>query len=230
MPGRIEAATNNSGLPEADGRGIKMSAVNGTYGDDLHGQINSMVGALSNGMSDAPPSALPERSVDAPEIEHIIANFMPLSRLFQRTAQECFNSLNETVSALSALPATQQIRAAGVNGAGTANGAVANSEKKLKWLHFANTNREKFIKLLVLLQWSRRVDEVSALIDLVVWSNMQIQSYDAASHFMGEIKRGLESAKVPSPDIVTALEALTLGRSERMPDVCCAFQRASDAY
>jgi len=198
-----------------------MSIINGSSLDSQAVLVNGVAGPLPNGLGHTPSTSNVEEGVVAPDIEHVTGNYMPLSRLFQRTAQECFNNLNETIVALADLPATQPVnRSVPTNGVNTSNGAVANSDKKLKWLNFANSNREKFIKLLVLLHWSRRVDEVSTLIDLVVWSNNQIQSYDAACHFMGEIKRGLATAKVPSPDIETALEALTLGDSERMPDVC----------
>lgn len=219
MPGRIEAQGKERlyAPSEANGLDARMSLPDGTSTNGGHVVTNGLAGSLSNGTTHGAPADSP--NAVPPEIDHVVGNYMPLSRLFQRTAQECFNNLNDTITALAALPATQPaIRNALTNGA-VNTAAVPNSEKKLKWLHFANNNREKFIKLLVLLQWSRRIGEVSKLIDLVVWANNQIQYYDAASHFMGEIKRGLHQAKVPSPDIQTAIEVLTLGRSERMPEL-----------
>lgn len=220
MPGLVGGREGTSALVDVNGLGEKMATTNGTYANSRPGMVNGTGDHLSNGVDHSPSAVEQTMSESPPEIERISANYMPLSRLFQRTAQDCFNDLNEMITALASLPATQPAgRNVLPNGADTASGLTVSSEKKLRWLYFANGNREKFIKLLVLLQWSRRVDEVSAIIDLVVWANNQVQFYDAACHFMGEIKKGLESAKVPSPDIETALEALTLGGSERMPDV-----------
>lgn len=151
-----------------------------------------------------------------PELAHITANFQPISRLLERSAQECFNSLDETVTALANIPQH-------VNGEVTANGAGVvsgvNAQKRLRWLDFANTHRERFIKLLVLIRWSRHSDEISKIIDLYAWMKEQEFLLENADESLANLRRELDGEKVPSPDLETALEVLVTGESSKMPDV-----------
>jgi mediator of RNA polymerase II transcription subunit 14 len=152
-----------------------------------------------------------------PELAHITANFQPLSRLFDRTAQECYNDLGDIITALAGIP--QQI-----NGEATVNGAgfvsPANAQKRLKWIGFANMHRERFIKLLVVLRWSKNLEQVSKIIDLVSWIVQQNSLYDGVDDGMASLRRGLDNQKVPAPDLGMALDILASGKSSKMPAVC----------
>lgn len=156
-----------------------------------------------------------------PEIQHITQGYQPLSKLFQRTVQLCFNSLTELINSLADLPDGPQQNGNlspihHSQGDGTSR---ENLHKKSQWLHFANSQRERFIKLLVLLQWSRRIDDISRAIDVGFFLSQRSQDFEDARIAMGEIKREMESLRLPAPDIEGALEALTTGKSSRMPDV-----------
>lgn len=171
--------------------------------------------ALSNAEGD---SVSKMTTATPPEIEHISQGFQPLSRLYLRVAQECFNSLNETITQLSSLADSQQVNG-DVQPAATSVSATTSTQKKLQWLNFANTQREKFIKLLVLSQWSHQVEDVSMLIDIVNWTYRQEAFYEDTIGGLGQVKRDLTKATVPSPDLDVALEVLSTGASSRMPDV-----------
>jgi len=153
-----------------------------------------------------------------PELVHIVDGFYPLGRLLERSAQECYNDLEETITALAEIPSQ-------INGEQASNSAgvvsAGNAQKRLRWIEFANTQRERFIKLLVLVRWSRQVNEVGKLIDIFNWMRTQDQLWDTVDDAMLNLRRTLETEKVPRPDLETALEILATGKSAKMPDVCC---------
>jgi hypothetical protein len=153
-----------------------------------------------------------------PELVHIVDGFYPLGRLLERSAQECYNDLDETITALADIPAQ-------INGEHATNSAgfvsAGNAQKRLRWIEFANTQRERFIKLLVLVRWSRQVNEVGKLIDIFNWMRTQDQLWDTVDDAMLNLRRTLETEKIRRPDLETALEILATGKSAKMPDVCC---------
>jgi len=152
-----------------------------------------------------------------PELVHIVDGFYPLGRLLERSAQECYNDLDETINALADIPSQingeHATSSAGVVSAG-------NAQKRLRWIEFANTQRERFMKLLVLVRWSRQVNDVGKLIDIFNWMRTQDQLWDTVDDAMLNLRRSLETEKIPRPDLETALETLVMGKSSKMPDVC----------
>ena len=152
-----------------------------------------------------------------PELVHIVDGFYPLGRLLERSAQECYNDLDEIIAALADIPSQ-------INGEHATNSAgvvsAGNAQKRLRWIEFANTQRERFIKLLVLVRWSRQVNDVGKLIDIFNWMRTQDQLWDTVDDAMLNLRRTLQTEKVPRPDLETALEILATGKSSRMPDVC----------
>ena len=170
--------------------------------------------------SAVPPKALTDSLRQLPpEIEHVTFGLLPLSRLLERVAQDCFNGLNELISELADAPRAYQ--ANGVVATNSAGVTTAHSEeKRVRWLNFASRQKDIFIKLVVLVQWSRQMGDIGKLIDLRVWLDKQRDIYNEAQRGIGELKRNLATAKVPNPDIETALEILSTGKSTIMPDVC----------
>lgn len=154
-----------------------------------------------------------------PEIEHVTLGLLPLSRLLERVAQDCFNGLNELISELADAPRAYQVNG-GVATNSTGITTAPSEEKRLRWLNFASRQKDIFIKLIVLVQWSQQMDDIGKLIDLRVWLDKQRDIYVEAQRGVGELKRNLATAKVPNPDIGTALEILSMGKSTIMPDVC----------
>lgn len=150
-----------------------------------------------------------------PEIEHITEDFHPLSRLFGRASQECYNALNDLLSKLSEVSDAPQ--ANGVPVAGTSGPASdASAQMRTRWLEFAHRQRQRFIKLLVVSQWSRRAPDVSQLIDIFNWARKQEELFNFAELSFGNVKRGASVARVPQPNISTALEVL---RQDRQPEL-----------
>jgi mediator of RNA polymerase II transcription subunit 14 len=160
-----------------------------------------------------------------PEIWNMVEGYESLGKLVGRVAQECYNDFNETVDKLASMsdnsPSQHFANGDGVNG----SSSTLNLQKKLILLNFANSNREKFIKLMVICQWSARVDQIKMLINLMLWSNDQTLAYEEAARQMGQLKINLHSFKLPSPDISHALEVLSTGRASWMPDVCASDVR-----
>jgi mediator of RNA polymerase II transcription subunit 14 len=161
-----------------------------------------------------------------PELVHI-TNYTPLSTLFSRVAQECFNDLTETLTKMADLPVTQQPGltngASGhtVNGAG--NTTVNNTRKKQIMMEFAEQHRTRFVKLLVLSSWSRQSETVQRLVDVSNWQNQQTWHYFNVVDAMGNLKREMEHATLKSPDIETALHVLATGKTPWLSTVCIFF-------
>ncbi|KAJ5214803.1 hypothetical protein N7468_010482 [Penicillium chermesinum] len=106
-----------------------------------------------------------------------------------------------------------------INGKSPGNQSTENIRKKLRILDFAHVKRAEFIKLLVLSQWSRQAAEVSRLIDIQGFIRSRHQAYAAAVQVVGEMKRDLVRAQVANPDLKTALEVLSKGRVDALPDL-----------
>ena len=160
-----------------------------------------------------------------PEIQHITQDFIPLAKLVNRSAQHCFNDLTELINELAEVEKEPPSQPSQVNGRVIPNGVppVHQSQKSIRKkeriLNFAQDQRAWFIKLLVLSQWSRNAGEVSRVIDLNAWINMQKWYYEMAGVSMGELKRSLAHAQLPNPDLKTALEVLSTGKVSALPDV-----------
>jgi mediator of RNA polymerase II transcription subunit 14 len=94
-----------------------------------------------------------------------------------------------------------------------------NLAKKKALLDFAQSTHADWVKALVITNWSRRSEDVSKTIDLNVYTNQQKALYDMAIHEMAELKRGLGQARLPNPDLKTALQVLSTGKAPYMPEV-----------
>ena len=158
--------------------------------------------------------------IAVPEIDHVVQGYQPLSKLYSRVVQECFNSLVETITRLSSLPEASQVNGNACSGT-TAVPNATSIQRKLQWLEFASTQRERFIKLLVLSAWSHQVRDISMLIDIVNWTFRQESLYQDAITGIGQLGHDLLQASVPSPDLDVALEVLTTRASSRLLDVRC---------
>ena len=198
---------------------LESGRVNGQI--NINGVHEEAVPNYMNGANKATPmepnpnaAAMGQRSGQLPpEIEHITFGYLPVSSLVTRLVQETFNGLTDVISEMSDLGATQ------VNGATAVDNSQGNEQKKLHLLNFAQERRAQFIKILVLLQWSRQADSMGRVIDLKVWLDGQRRLFDDACNWMGELKRLIGLERTPSPDLKTALETLSLGSAPRLPDL-----------
>lgn len=178
--------------------------------------------AASNGTSDAPTmSDSPPAIVKiGPEAYH------PLSKLLARMAQECYNGLEDTLHKMSGMSVGQQANGATSNGVVPQDSPEVNKRKKLLLLKFAQENRAKFIKLLVLTEWGQKsAVDISKVIDLYAWAKEQAAYMDFADEQINQIKILSAYARENNPDIRTALEVLSTGKAPwiptvRMPTIC----------
>ena len=180
------------------------------------GQDNTMTaGALS--------ASNPLRMNDLPdEIQHITTDIMPLSLLLTRLAQISHNHIQELISEL----ATRPIAANAINGGSpdyrstTAEDTSPDSlEKKRMILNFIQDLHAKWVKALVITEWSRKAELVGKLIDLKAHIEQQLYHYTAVLWEMANVKRDLVFARLPSPDLKTALEVFSSGEVSWMPEV-----------
>ncbi|KAI5463043.1 mediator complex subunit MED14-domain-containing protein [Mariannaea sp. PMI_226] len=159
------------------------------------------------------------------EIVHITQGFVPLSLLLTRLAQTCHNSLQDKIAELAKMP----LPASAANGTSSLAGALPstlpddasteNLRKKSSLLTFAQDMHTKWVKALVITEWSRKSEMVSKLIDLKFHIDQQRLLFDAALDNIVNVKRDLTFARMPSPDLKTALQVLSTGKAAWMPDL-----------
>jgi mediator of RNA polymerase II transcription subunit 14 len=225
LTGKLNAAANEAaGRPETKDFAQKGSdAVILTNGDHLPG-----LGPYPtpNGVSPAsPPARLTSTLLDLPpELIHVTESFQSLGTLIERIAQECYNGLDKVLGQMADIdvptgaPLTNGAgHHAIVNGVG--NNSLSNQRKKKLMLEFASNHRTRFIKMLVLSQWSRNVDDVSKMIDLMFWTRSNFDAYLEAANSVGRLKFETHHFKVRNPDMETALAVLSTGDVPWMPDV-----------
>ncbi|KAL1619194.1 mediator complex subunit [Diplodia seriata] len=178
--------------------------------------------AATNGAASLSQSPAADLSQLPPELTHFTEFYMPFGKLVERVAQETNVTLSELLDKMSNLQISSAPTMNGINGHAT-NGATPqsrdNEEKKTLMLNWAWGEREKFIKLLVLSKWSRSCEDVSKMIDLNAWLTEQMNHYEEAPKWIGQLKLNMDPAKAPNPDLKTALEVLSTGKAPWMPDL-----------
>ncbi|KAM0342450.1 hypothetical protein ACHAPU_009524 [Fusarium lateritium] len=157
----------------------------------------------------------------ASDIVHITQGYIPLSKFLTRLAQSTHNALQDQIASLAKMP----LPAAAMNGNSTIpnsdveDGSNENIAKKASILNFAMREHRKWVKALVITEWSRKADMVSKLIDLRFHLQGQEALFAGALDVMGHVKRDLTFARMPSPDLKTALQVLSTGEAAWMPDL-----------
>lgn len=197
----------------ANGHPNGQSLANGVNGQH---QLPTATSGHSNGTPTAvsslptpPPLDQSWRSSDANK---------PMGVMLQRLAQQCFADLNDTCNKMSQMPPPPPAAANGV--VPHINDPSRESvERKRVWMDFANGQRDRFIKALVLSDWARSEHDMAKLVDLKVWQEKQSRAQDAAKRFIGEIKHGVVAAKMRNPNIEDAMELLATGKSSKWPDL-----------
>lgn len=155
------------------------------------------------------------------EIVHITQGFIPLARLLNRLAQVTHNALQDKVTELAKMP----IPPASMNGNSTYSAtslddtSVENARKKSALLTFAQDYHAKWVKVLVIAEWSRKAPLVSKLIDLKFHIDQQRRLFEDSLDGLINVKRDLTFARLPSPDLKTALQVLSAGTAPWLPDV-----------
>ncbi|KAA8574003.1 hypothetical protein EYC84_005540 [Monilinia fructicola] len=166
--------------------------------------------AVSNGMNGNPKdgSARQQNSTEEPtipkdvldrihdlppEVEHITAGFVSLTELLNRQAQASHNELRTAITDLANMPIPQSaINLSAPHITKEDDASNDNVDKKVSLLNFIQGQHSTWVKQLVVLEWSRKADEM---------------------------KRNLLNAGVPNPDLKTAVEVLSTGKANWMPDL-----------
>jgi hypothetical protein len=209
-------------------RPAKRRAGDVVNGDvQLNGDSPATNGIYANG-KEVDPVVSPEKIEEVlktvstqlpPEIDHITQGYLPLSKLIIRLAQDTFNGLTEAINEMADMKPSQSTGQSQMNGITPSQAIQVNVQKKTRLWDFAQDRRAKFIKILVLSQWSRQAEAVSKVIDLNHWLRVQKEHYRSAVNWIGELKRLLGPMIVPRPELDTALEALSTGKASWLPDV-----------
>ncbi|KAK6948248.1 hypothetical protein Daesc_010012 [Daldinia eschscholtzii] len=188
---------------------------------------SSMVNGKDNG--DAANAALvqrtssnPSRMNDLPdEIKHITDGFIPLSVLLSRLAQKTHNQLADEIIALAKMPAPTSA----VNGNSshalttTDDTSPENLSKKTRLLNFIQDKHAEWVKATVIARWSRNASSVSKLIDIhSLFRNEQKRYFDIIA-ILADQRWSLAFARLPNPDLRTALHVLSTGTAPWMPDL-----------
>lgn len=224
----------DKGKPGPDkGKGVHPPTINGNYLGSDHisdSKTNTMSAdnAVQNGTAQtgagtgANAMMKSMRLEELPdEIQHITTGIFPLGLLLFRLSQMTYNHLGDLIDALAELPITlapngvSEARPIGVPPEDT---NPVSLEKKRRILEFIQGEHNKWVKALVLTEWSRKSDQVRMLIDLKGHLEQQLNRYGLALTDLINVKRELVFARVPPPDHKTALHVLSYGDVDWMPD------------
>ncbi|RYO85721.1 hypothetical protein DL762_005080 [Monosporascus cannonballus] len=199
-----------------------VQLANGSAGGDGKPVINGDVAMNQLQQANSAPGA--SRMNDLPdEIQHITQGYIPLSVLISRLAQRTHNALQERITALARIHVPGAAPA--INGNSAHAGGLPddvspeNLTKKTQLLNFIQETHARWVKVLVIAAWSRKVEPVSKLVDLMAHINQQRKLYDDGLDYMINLKRDLTFARLPNPDIKTALQILSTGDAPWMPDL-----------
>ncbi|KAK6382769.1 mediator complex subunit [Exophiala oligosperma] len=146
-------------------------------------------------------------------------SYLPMAALISRTSQMCWNGLSNLVGQLAEIQVPQlppeQTKTFANNLPN--NQTKANLDKKDRLLKFANEQKADFIKLLVLLDWSKHVDQVSKTISINFWLMRRRQAYWNAISSLALLKQDSAGFQVPNPDLKVAAEVLSKGKVAQFP-------------
>ncbi|QPG74230.1 hypothetical protein FOA43_001555 [Brettanomyces nanus] len=136
-----------------------------------------------------------DSTTSAPYIPHITDNLTSLNVVLRRQALYTFHELSIFLKSLE-------------------SSTLSDNEKKRSFLELLVKFRQNFLRLYVISKWAQRSLSVQTLIDLFAWLRQQSQTISGALTQLGTMKQSMVSAKIPNPDISTALEVLVKGRPQ----------------
>lgn len=157
------------------------------------------------------------------ELQHITTGILPLDLILKRLAQFSHATLQDQILTLASKPLPQNLANGNANyqPTGAEDTSPESLEKKLLLLNSIQELHTKWVKTLVLTEWSKKADQVGKLIDIRSHLMSKLELFNGSFWDMVKTKQDLLWAKVPSPDLKTALEVLATGEVSWMPDVSC---------
>ncbi|RPA80446.1 MED14-domain-containing protein [Ascobolus immersus RN42] len=151
-----------------------------------------MNGTSEGKQKDRRPAKDDEAVVKAPPLPHITLGYHPLRLLVQRLKQDTFNRLGELIDEIQE---------------GT------EKDRKLKIINFMMERRQQWTKVLVLVMYAKKAQDLPGLIDLSSYFWHFKLTTDRFLSEMFRIRSDFVTAKVPNADLKTALEVLSKGSS-----------------
>ena len=155
-----------------------------------------------------------------PEVKHITQGYQPLSKLIRRSIQPIWLGLSALAQKFSETPLPRTNVTNGIPNNlyrpdDKGDQSAENLRRKQVLLKFCQDHKDTLVKVLVLSKWSRNAADLSKVIDLHVWADEQRGHFLSTADLMGEIKRELAFAQMPNPDLRTAAEILSTGKSSQ---------------
>lgn len=196
-----------------NGRDVKVKR-EGSPDSKAVGNGSAMV-AVGGGAQGPKMEELPD------ELQHITTDIMPLTLLLTRLAQFSHGALQDQIIALASKPVPQNIANGNANysSTGVEDTSPESLEKKKMLLNFIQDLHSRWVKALVITEWSKKADQVGKLIDIRTHIVSKLELFNMAFWDLVKIKQDMLWAKVPSPDLKTALEVLNFGEVRWMPEV-----------
>ncbi|KAI1310463.1 mediator complex subunit MED14 [Xylaria venustula] len=179
-------------------------------------------GDLAHAGDSQSSAPLISRMNDLPdEIQHITQGFVPLSVLLSRLAQQTHNQLGDEIMALAKMPVPSSTMNGNMVNADVSSddNSLENLNKKVRLLNFVQERHGEWVKALIIANWSRKAEPVSKLIDLMHHINKTRAIYQGSLDYMINIRRDLTYARIPNPDLRTALHVLSTGQAPWMPEL-----------
>ena len=143
-----------------------------------------------------------------------------LGLLMQRLASQCVFNLQETLTDMNAVPTEPQHQQPnGVMPHTAQDNSESSVVKKRLLLEFASTQRERFIKTMILNGWSRTSEDMGTLLDVKVWQDRSMIAHNHSLQAILSTKNNMFPARMPNPNIEGAMEVLATGKASWIPDM-----------
>ncbi|RMZ86800.1 hypothetical protein DV736_g5971, partial [Chaetothyriales sp. CBS 134916] len=171
-----------------------------------------------NGIHQPPLSPPGQLDQAPPEILDLVSSehYLPIATIINRRAQSTWHGLSRLIDVLAAFDVPMHIAPPGTP---IKNQSRENVEKKDRILQFIKHERNDFIKLLVLLDWGKKADQVAKTISISNWLDRRREAYWAAAGSLAALKRDALLFQIPNPDLATAGEVLSAGRVSALADM-----------
>ncbi|QSZ33899.1 hypothetical protein DSL72_005473 [Monilinia vaccinii-corymbosi] len=198
-----------------------MTPISPAVPNGMNGSFKDGSARQQNSTEESIPKDILDRIHDLPpEVEHITAGFVSLTELLNRQAQSTHNELRTAITDLANMPIPQSaISESSSHITKEDDTSNDNVDKKVNLLTFIQAQHSAWVKQLVVLEWSRKADEVSRIIDLNFHLMNKRELYHNIVGTIFQMKRNLLNAGVPNPDLKTAVEVLSTGKANWMPDL-----------
>ncbi|RMD43982.1 hypothetical protein DV735_g1146, partial [Chaetothyriales sp. CBS 134920] len=172
-----------------------------------------------NGILHCPPLS-PTSAIDQapPEILGLVSSehYLPIATIINRRTQATWHRLSRLIDLLAGFDVPTHVAPPGTM---IKNQSRENLDKKERLLQFLKHERNDFIKLLVLLDWGRKADQVAKTISISNWLDRRREAYWAAAGSLAALKRDALLFQIPNPDLATAGEVLATGRVSAFTDI-----------